>query len=105
MQNASAGTGSENLKFGVDDDDELFCGTVDQQMALSLISSWDHCHRSSMSQIYDMLLAGFKPGQNLSSGLVEWSCAVVITTVSWRLFYYFIALRNLWYILKGQGYY
>ena len=27
---------------------------------------------------------GFEPAQNLSSGLVEWSCAVVITTTPWR---------------------
>ena len=27
----------------------------------------------------DMPRAGFEPAQNLSSGLVEWSCAVVIT--------------------------
>ena len=31
-------------------------------------------------QISNTLRAGFKPAQNLSSGLVEWSCAVVITT-------------------------
>ena len=29
--------------------------------------------------------AGFEPAQNLSSGLVEWSCAVVITTTPRRL--------------------
>ena len=28
--------------------------------------------------------AGFEPAQNLSSGLVEWSCAVVITTTPRR---------------------
>ena len=28
--------------------------------------------------------AGFEPGQNLSSDFAEWSCAVVITTTSWR---------------------
>ena len=45
-----------------------------------LISSRDHCHRSSPSRISDTPRAGFEPAQNLSSGLVEWSCAVVITT-------------------------
>ena len=57
-----------------------FCGMVDRRKAFSLISSWDHCQRSSPSWISDTLRAGFEPGQNLSSGLVEWSCAVVITT-------------------------
>ena len=57
-----------------------FCGMVDWRKAFSLISSWDHCQRSSPSRISDMLQAGFEPVQNLSSGFLEWSCAVVITT-------------------------
>ena len=57
-----------------------FCGMVDRQKAFSLISSRDHCQRSSPSWISDMLRARFEPVQNLSSGFVEWSCAVVITT-------------------------
>ena len=57
-----------------------FCGMVDQRKAFSLISSWDHCQRSSPSQISDMLRARYEPAQKLSSGLVEGSCAVVITT-------------------------
>ena len=32
-----------------DDDDELFCGMVDRRKAFSLISSRDHCQRSSPS--------------------------------------------------------
>ena len=48
-----------------------FSGMVDQQKAFSLISSWDHCQRSSPSQISDTPQAGFEPAQNLSSGLVE----------------------------------
>ena len=57
----------------------------------SLISSWDHCQRSSPSRISDTSRAGFEPAQNLSSGFDEWSFAVVITTtpcsnkMSWRL--------------------
>ena len=43
------------------DDDELFL--------------WYGWPRNS-----DTLRAGFEPAQKLSSGLVEWSCAVVITT-------------------------
>ena len=42
---------------------------------------------SSASRISDTLRAGFEPAQNLSSGLVEWSCAVVITTTTRRLRY------------------
>ena len=59
---------------------DCFCGMVDRRKALSLISSRDHCQRSSPSQISDTLRAGFEPAQNLSSGFVKWSCAVMITT-------------------------
>ena len=59
-----------------------FCGMVDQRK-VNLISSLDHCQRPSPSKISDTPEAGFAPAQNLSSGLVEWSCAVVtITTPS-----------------------
>ena len=61
-----------------------FCGKVDRRKAFSLISSRDHCQRSSPSRISDTPLTGFGPAQNLSSGLVEWSCAAVITTVPRR---------------------
>ena len=61
-----------------DDDDEdddvgheLFCGMVNRRKAFSLISSRDHCHRSSPSRISDTPRAGFEPAQNLISGLVE----------------------------------
>ena len=56
-----------------------FCGMIDRRKAISLISSRDHCQRSSPSRISNTPRAGFEPAQNLSSGLVEWSCAVVIT--------------------------
>ena len=48
-----------------------FCGMVDRRKAFSLISSQDHCQRSSTSRISDTPQAGFEPAQNLSSGLVE----------------------------------
>ena len=48
-----------------------FCGMADLQKAFSLISSWDHCQRSSPSRISHILWAGFEPAQNLSSGLVQ----------------------------------
>ena len=57
---------------------------VDRRKTFSLISSQDHCQRSPSLRISDTLRAGFKPAQNLSSGLVEWSCAVVITTTPRR---------------------
>ena len=62
-----------------------FCGMVDRRKALSPISSGDHCQESSLSRISYTLRAGFEPAQNLLSGLVEWSCAVVITTTPHRL--------------------
>ena len=62
-----------------------FCGMADRRKAFSLIFSRDHCQRSSPSRISDTLRAGSEPAQNLSSGLVECSCAVVITTTSRRL--------------------
>ena len=61
-----------------------FCGMVDRRKAFSLISSWDHCQSSSPSRISDTTRAGFEPAQNLSSGLVGWSCTVVITSTPWR---------------------
>ena len=48
-----------------------FCGMVDRLKAISVISSRDHCQRSSPSRISDTPRAGFEPAQNLSSGLVE----------------------------------
>ena len=57
-----------------------FCGMADQQKAFSLISSQDHCQRSLPLRISDTPWTGFEPVPNLNSGLVEWSCAVMITT-------------------------
>ena len=75
-----------------------FCAMVDRRKAFSLISSREHCQRSSPSRIYDTLRAGFEPAQNLSSGLVESSCAVIITTVTtnplvfWRFHWVFLMI-------------
>ena len=63
-----------------------FYGMVERRIAFSLISDQDHCQRSSPWQISDTLQAGFEPEQNLSSGLFEWSFAVVITTTPRRRF-------------------
>ena len=73
-----------------------FCGMVDRP-AFNLISSWDHCQRSSPSRISDTPWAGFEPAQNLISGLVEWSCAVVITTI---FLHYFRNILLLYLILS-----
>ena len=59
-----------------------FCGMVDRWKAFSLISSRNHCQRSSPSQISNTPWAGFETAQNLSSGFVKWSCAVAITAKS-----------------------
>ena len=61
-----------------------FCGMVDRQKEFSLIYSRDHCQISSLSRISDISWAGFQTAPNLSSGFVEWSCAVVITTTPRR---------------------
>ena len=61
-----------------------FYGMVDQRKAFGLLSSRDHCQRSSSLWISNMPQAGFEPAQNLSSAFVEWSCALMITTTSWR---------------------
>ena len=72
--------------FVFNDDDDVnmmmncFCGMVDRQKVFSVIFSRDHCQRFPPSQISDTSRAGFEPAQNLSSDLVEWSCAVSITT-------------------------
>ena len=57
----------------------FFCGMVVQRKAFSIIFSQDHYQSSSPSQISDTLQVGFEPAQNFSCGLVEPSCAVVIT--------------------------
>ena len=61
-----------------------FCGIVNRRKTFSLISSRDHCQRSPPSQISDTPRAGFEPALSLSSRLIEWSCAVVITTTPRR---------------------
>ena len=63
---------------------DCFCGMVDRRKVFGLISSRDYCQRSSPSRISDTLWAGSEPAQNLISSLVEWSCAVVITTTPLR---------------------
>ena len=57
-----------------------FCGMIDRRKAFSLISSRDHCQRTSPSRIFGKPRAGYEPAQNLSLGFDGWSCVVVIST-------------------------
>ena len=59
---------------------ELFCGMVERWNAFSLISSQEHCQRSPPLQVSDKVWTGFESVKNFSSGLVERSYAVAITT-------------------------
>ena len=50
-----------------------FCGMFDQPNALSLISGWERCQRSSPSLISNTPRTGFEPAQTLNLGyFVEW---------------------------------
>ena len=70
----------------LDDHDELFCfcGMV------YTISCREHCQRPSPSRISDTPWAGFEHAQNLSLGLVEWSCVVVITITPRRIAFIYL---------------
>ena len=65
----------------------VFVVWLNDERRFVLFPSRDHCQRSSPSRISDTLQTGFKPAQNLSSGLVEWSYALVITTTPRRHFF------------------
>ena len=47
-----------------------FCGMADRRKLFSLISTQDHCQRSSPFLISDTSQAGFEPAQNLNLGFV-----------------------------------
>ena len=53
-----------------DDGDELFLWYDWPAKGVSLISSGDHCRRSTLSRISNTLQAGFEPVHNLLSGFV-----------------------------------
>ena len=72
-----------------------FCGMVDRRKVLSLISSRNHCQRSSPSPISDTSRVGLEPVKIMSSGFVGWSCAVVITTTPWRHYTWFLGTSSL----------
>ena len=81
-----------------------FCGIVDRRKMFSLIFSRDHCQRSSPSWIFNTPWTEFESAQNTSSGLVEWNCAVVITTTPRRhkqtIFYDILGKQT---IFNGRG--
>ena len=57
------------------------------------------CMIDSLSQISDTPQTGFEPAQNLNSGLVEWSCALVITTtpsLTWNIASLWSYYANWW---------
>ena len=58
-----------------------FCSMVDQRKAFSLISSWDHCQRSSPSRISDMPRAGYHPFRKHHSIFIESTEQTQINTV------------------------
>ena len=62
-----------------------FYGMLDRRNTSSFTSSRGHSQRCSSLRISDTSQAGFEPALNLGSGLVEWSCAVVITTTTPQL--------------------
>ena len=51
--------------------DNFFCGMIDRRKAFYLLSSREHCQRSSPSRISDRLQSEFDPAQNLSSGVMK----------------------------------
>ena len=77
-----------------------FCSMVDRRKTFSLISSRDHCQRSSPSWVSDTPRAGFEPAQSLSSDLLEWSCAVVITTTPRRHNIFYLNVLCIEYTLR-----
>ena len=72
------------------------CGMVDRRKAFSLISSRDHCQRSSPSWISDTPRAGFEPAQKPKFGLCwmklcsnanHYTTAPLNMTNEWPLFW------------------
>ena len=63
-----------------------FCGIVEHRKAFSLISSRDHCQRSSPSRISDTPRAGFEPVQNLRIWAVVITASTRRDEISLRLF-------------------
>ena len=63
-----------------------FCGTVDRRKAFSLISSRDHCQKSSPSWISDTPRAGFEPAQNMMGKWVVISSAGYDHMITWTMY-------------------
>ena len=63
-----------------------------------VLSSRDHCQRSSPSRIPDTPPAGFEPAQNFSSDLVERNCTV--TYNEWDIPFHFQHIEDFVYTAK-----
>ena len=59
----------------------FYCGMLDQWKCVKPISRWINYGRLLPSQTSDTLRTGVEPAQNLCSGFVKWSFAVMITTI------------------------
>ena len=57
----------------------VFLACLTKGRCFALFPAGTNCQGSSPLQISDTLQAEFEPAENLSSGLVDWSCAVVMT--------------------------
>ena len=82
----SASTSKTNKEEDDDDNDDdklfLWYGWLTKGVQPYLQpKTQNNCQRSSPSRISDTPQTGFEPVQNLSSCLVEWSCAVVMTAM------------------------
>ena len=60
------------------------CRMAGRWNALSIVSGRD-CFQSISSSYTSTPREGFKPAQNLSSGFVEWSSAIVLKAVQEKL--------------------
>ena len=82
----SASTSKTNKEEDDDDNDDdklfLWYGWLTKGVQPYLQpKTQNNCQRSSPSRISDTPQTGFEPVQNLSSCLVEWSCAVVMNAI------------------------
>ena len=74
-----------------------FYGMVDRRKAFSLFSSRDLCQRSLPPRISDTSPTGFEPAHNLSSGLIELSCAGSANHYTTARRIYYPTLKQSWY--------
>ena len=68
------------------------------------MSSWDYWQRLSLLQTSNMPEAVLEPMQNLSSGFVEWSCVVVISTKLWYRYLLYLCFHQLLLLLLSSSF-